>query len=149
MQHTYKISVNIPIKFEKKIAEVMEKEDRTKSWVIRQALEQYLSKKTSKPKTKATKQVAPVIEVPSYIDGQLWLDFVDVRKTLKPPPTEQATKLILSKLDKMYNKGMDPNEALSNSIENGWKGVFEPKQKRSTARGKASQDFFDIIGGST
>jgi hypothetical protein len=105
-----------------------EKIDRSINWVINDILQKALKKTSRDQNTKKTEvKTASVINVPDYIDGQLWLDFIECRKKLKAPATDRAHKLLLDKLESMYQRGIDPNVALSASIENGWKGVFEPK----------------------
>lgn len=57
-------------------------------------------------------------------------DFKDHRKKLKAPMTDQAYKMLLNKLEKLSG-GDDRKkvEILNQSIENGWKGIFELKGK--------------------
>lgn len=93
-----------------------------------------LNKKPSKtqPKPKKTQWVSATetkTQIPDFIDSELWNGFLDVRKKLKAPPTEMAFKLILNKLEGFENKKIgNANEALRKSIENNWRGVFEPEQ---------------------
>ena len=68
------------------------------------------------------------IKIPGFIKADLWNGYLEARKK---KPTNQAIKLIVDKVTKWKNKGLDPNEALKNSIENGWTGLFEPKQNKS------------------
>lgn len=67
--------------------------------------------------------------IPEWIDRELWDGFMEVRKKLKAVNTELAIKKLLNNLEKMKNSGLDPNQAISASIENSWKGVFDPKGK--------------------
>ena len=57
-------------------------------------------------------------------------DFKAHRKQLKAPMTDQAYKMLLNKLEKLSG-GNDQKKIaiLYQSIENGWKGVFELKGK--------------------
>ncbi len=50
-----------------------------------------------------------------------------MRKKRKAPETQEAIKILVEKLAKFVSKGIDPNEALKDSITNGWKGIFEPR----------------------
>ena len=56
-----------------------------------------------------------------------WGDFVDHRRAIKHPLTEAATKRIIAKLADWGED--DAVAALDLSIENGWRGVFEPSGK--------------------
>lgn len=57
-------------------------------------------------------------------------NFKDHRKQLKAPMTDQAYKMLLNKLEKLSDGDEEKKVAILNqSIENGWKGVFELKGK--------------------
>jgi len=56
-----------------------------------------------------------------------------MRKKLKAPNTETALNRILKKLEAFESEKIGNGTlAIENSIENGWKGVFEPKQQNTT-----------------
>ena len=69
-------------------------------------------------------------EIPAYIEKELWIDFLDVRKKLKAPNTDRAIKGLLKKLDQ-FEKTLpgSANTSIDESIMNGWKGVFAPKKQ--------------------
>ena len=69
---------------------------------------------------------------PDFIPDDLWADFVNHRKAIKKPMTECAARRLASKLGKMQAAGVDAAEALSESIVNGWQGVFAPKDAGQT-----------------
>jgi len=56
-----------------------------------------------------------------------WESFVEHRKQMGHPLTKKAAEYILGDCDKWGPE--KAIEALKNSIENGWRGVFEPKQE--------------------
>jgi hypothetical protein len=56
-------------------------------------------------------------------------DFKAHRKALKKPMTPRAVELMLSKLDKLANTDAEKIEILNQSIESGWLGIFEIKNK--------------------
>ena len=57
--------------------------------------------------------------------------FVEHRKALKAPMTGNALKLAIRKAKKYANDDLDKTIAImEQSIENGWKGIFELKEKR-------------------
>lgn len=59
---------------------------------------------------------------------QALLDFVNYRVERKNPPTEQAVKIWVGKLNKWYPNQYDKQvQSLEQSIERGWSGVFEVK----------------------
>lgn len=71
------------------------------------------------------------IDVPSFIDTDIWLDFVKHRGGDKF--TKLAATRIINQLTKWNDKGIDANEVLNNSIMNGWKGIFEPDNKKGNS----------------
>ena len=56
-------------------------------------------------------------------------EFVKFRKSIKSPLTTRALKLALNKLSKLTNNDYEKIAILNESIMNGWKGVFELKNK--------------------
>tara|TARA_R110000796_G_scaffold48382_1_gene115998 strand:- start:531 stop:1178 length:648 start_codon:yes stop_codon:yes gene_type:complete len=68
------------------------------------------------------------IILPNFIKDNLWSEFLAMRKKLKAPNTEMALNRILKKLKAFEQQNIGNGTlAIENSIENGWKGVFEPK----------------------
>lgn len=64
--------------------------------------------------------------VPDWLDTQAWSEYRKHRgKTFK----RNAQKLAIGKLERWRAQGHDPTEIINNSIMNGWKGLFEPKEK--------------------
>ena len=67
--------------------------------------------------------------IPNFIEAELWNGFLEMRIKAKAKPTNLAIKGIIQKLQEFEDKKTGwANESLKNSIENNWKGVFEPKQ---------------------
>lgn len=56
-------------------------------------------------------------------------DFVETRNKLKSPFTDIAFTRMLNKLDNLANNDSEKIEIINNSIINGWKGIFELKDK--------------------
>lgn len=54
-------------------------------------------------------------------------DFIQFRKAIKAPLTDRALTLCLNKLDKLANNDLAKIAVLNQSIERGWKGLFELK----------------------
>ena len=69
-------------------------------------------------------------------------NFKDHRKQLKAPMTDQAYKMLLNKLEKLSGGDEEKKVAILNqSIENGWKGVFDIKSGEfKTKRGGKRDD---------
>jgi hypothetical protein len=68
------------------------------------------------------------IIIPFFIDAEIWNGFLEMRIKAKAKPTNLAIKGILEKLTAFEDKKQGwANQSLKNSIENNWKGVFEPK----------------------
>ena len=70
---------------------------------------------------------AEPINLPDFIDAELFANFIQHRKEIKKPLTPHARDLIIKKLSDFNSRGLDANKALENSIINGWQGVFEPR----------------------
>ena len=72
-----------------------------------------------------------MIALPQYIDVDLWLGFVEMRKAMgkRVPFTDYAQKLILKELMQMHQDGFDANSALRQSIMRGWRGVFRAEMR--------------------
>lgn len=69
------------------------------------------------------------INIPDFIDAEIWNDFVEHRIAIGAKLTEKSTKIIITKLTKFEDKNIGfGNLALQNTVESGkWTGVFEPK----------------------
>ncbi len=76
------------------------------------------------------------------ISDDLWVSFLEHRKKVKASLTLDAQKLVLEKLKIWKGVGHDPELIIKNSIENGWKGVFEPKGSTATEKPKQIHNNF-------
>lgn len=72
--------------------------------------------------------------MPHWLNEEIWSEYLGHREDMRKPLTDRAQRMTLRKLEGMAAKGLDPNEALMNSIMNGWQGVFEYEVKRETNR---------------
>lgn len=62
------------------------------------------------------------------IPGDVMKAFREHRRKLKAPLTQRAEELLIKKLEAIHrDRGHDPTAVLEQSIERGWKGVFELK----------------------
>lgn len=63
--------------------------------------------------------------LPAYVDVELWAAYIEQRKAMKVPFTQQAQKLVIRRLMKMHSEGWDVNASLEKSAIYGYRGVFE------------------------
>ena len=69
------------------------------------------------------------LELPDFINPETWKAFKDHRKKMRLIMTPHAEKLIINKLIKFQEDGVDPNAALDEAIEKSWRSVFAPKDE--------------------
>ena len=65
--------------------------------------------------------------LPPWLNSQAWNDYKEHRKSLKFKMTPRAEELAIKKLEKFKTSGNDPTDVICQSIEMGWKGLFEIK----------------------
>lgn len=82
------------------------------------------SKKTSSEKLNAFD--AKAIELPVNVNRDLWIQFVDMRNSIKKPLTENAVNLLIKRL---IGFGESANQSLEASIIGSYQSVFQPKQQ--------------------
>jgi Helix-turn-helix domain len=75
------------------------------------------------------------IEIPPWLPPGIWKTYCDHRGRRF---TAAAKSLVIGQLDDWRQAGHDPTEILSNSIMNGWKGIFAPKEHSNGHTGKTS-----------
>ena len=70
--------------------------------------------------------------------------YVDYRKQIKKPMTENAVRLMMQKLNKMTASIPEQIEILNQSIMNGWQGIFplkEKQQPKAQTTGSSKNEF--------
>ena len=81
--------------------------------------------KTEKPKAEKQNQFDPKsVELPANVNRDLWIQFVDMRNSIKKPLTENAVKLLINKL---IGFGVGANQSLESSIIGSYQSVYPPK----------------------
>lgn len=86
---------------------------------------------------KKKKPKYPEFVCPEWLILKNWDDYLDMRKGIRKPATQRAQELILAKLRKFWESGLDPNLILEQSILNNWQDVYEPKQEKGKINGKS------------
>lgn len=69
------------------------------------------------------------ISIPSFIDNNIWNDWVEYRNEIKKPLKPSIVKAQVKKFVQWHDEGYDVNEIINTTISNGWTGLFEPKGK--------------------
>ena len=81
--------------------------------------------KAEKPKAEKQNQFDPKsVELPANVNRDLWIQFVDMRNSIKKPLTENAVKLLINKL---IDFGVWANQSLESSIIGSYQSVYPPK----------------------
>lgn len=87
------------------------------------------SEKTEKSTSKKqTLFDAKNIELPENVNRDLWIQFVDMRNSIRKPLTENAVNLLIKKL---VGFGELANQSLEASIIGSYQSVYPPKQQTS------------------
>lgn len=89
--------------------------------------EQGMNKEGASKKTRGFD--ASLIELPNWLDRDAWQRWARDRKQRGKPITEDAARLQVKKLAEHLAAGYAPETVIDNAIENGWQGLYEPKNK--------------------
>ena len=82
--------------------------------------------------------------LPDFISKELWQDFKEHRNKLKGPMTEKSKELAIKKISNLSKGNPEIAKALiEQSIEKGWKGIFELKDAENIENGLKDFDFSD------
>ena len=96
------------------------------------------TKGENKKEVKKDKEVN-TITIPSFIDGDVWMDWYEYRKEKKKKLTKTTIEKQIKKLTKWHNEGHDVNEIINTSIMNTWIGLFKPKEGAQSAKHSKSE----------
>ena len=83
---------------------------------------------------------AVLIEVPSFISGEVWESWIQHRSEIKKKLTATQSQAQIKKLTAWNENGLDANEIILNSIGNGWTGLFKPKTNNVTTKRNSVDD---------
>jgi len=65
--------------------------------------------------------------LPDWIKAEVWEGFLAMRRRIRKPLTARAIELTIKRLEGFRARGIDPNDALDQSTQNSWTGIYEPK----------------------
>jgi len=82
----------------------------------------------NEPKKTSKKNTLNFDNLPDYINQDLMLDYVDMRKTIKSPMTQKAITILVNKINTLVMDGYDANVLLETAILNNWKSVYPEKR---------------------
>lgn len=68
-----------------------------------------------------------LVLLPTWIEKEAWDAFEKMRAENKSPLNEDAAKRTIHDLTALRERGQDPNACLWQSVQRGWRGVFEVK----------------------
>ena len=80
---------------------------------------------------KKNKFDAAQVELPANVNRDLWIQFVDMRNSIKKPLTENAVKLLINKL---IDFGVGANQSLESSIIGSYQSVYPPKNTTASVQ---------------
>jgi len=129
------LAIRVPSEVLEQIDLICARTEHTRSYVGRRLVEEGLAAElfgsAVKPKRavqKAPKPPAATLEIPSCIPVDAWLEWDAYRKAKSGAAwTLHARKLSVSRLITYWENGADPAAVIRQSIENGWSGLFAPK----------------------
>lgn len=84
---------------------------------------------------KAARQWLGINDKPSYISEQTWQDFCAYKRERRHNFTATGKKAFMAKLDEIQASSNACEQAIKNTMANGWQGVFMPSLDK--AQGKA------------
>jgi hypothetical protein len=93
---------------------------------IETKLDQLLARK--KPKKSLLQDMPP----PKGVSPETWDNFLAHRKDKGQKVTERAYKMMFKKLMAWGTEGIDLDEVLTTSIQNGYTGIFKPAETNRT-----------------
>ena len=95
---------------------------------------------SAKPQAADGKKAKPKVDLvlPAWMPQELWQDVIDHRKSMKCPVTTKALQTVLQDLEKHHSAGQNLREMLTQSVVNGWKGMFPVKAQPAPASKNSS-----------
>lgn len=104
-------------------------EPRDREQVTRDKIE--TEAKTEKKRASARSISEPL---PDWLPLQAWDSFVEMRRMIRAPLTNNAIRLCITDLEKLRATGHDPLAVLEQSVKRSWRGLFEIEVKNDRGR---------------
>jgi predicted DNA-binding protein len=150
------LAIRVPSEVLEQIDLICARTEHTRSYVGRRLVEEGLAAElfgsAVKPKRavqKAPKPPAATLEIPSCIPVDAWLEWDAYRKVKSGAAwTLHAKKLSAARLESFWEAGADPRAVIRQSIENGWSGLFAPKDLAVGNREDLARRVQPIVEGS-
>ena len=128
------LAIRVPHEVLEQIDLICARTEHTRSYVGRRLVEEGLKAElfgsAVKPKRAVQRVPKPnaTLEIPSCIPVDAWTDW-DLYRQAKSGKawTAHAKKLSIARLETYWQQGADPRAVIQQSIENGWSGLFAPK----------------------
>ena len=114
-----------------------EAQTQTQSQTQSQARSKTQTQAQDKPQAPSTaRQWLGISDKPSYISEQTWQDFCAYKRERRHNFTATGKKAFFAKLDEIQAKSGACEQAIKNTMANGWQGVFMPPLDKSLAKGQ-------------
>ena len=98
---------------------------------------------------KNDKKLINNIVLPDWIPKETWDIFLEVRKAKKCPNTARALNMLINKMSKFRDRGIDIKEEMERSILNGWKDIYEPRKGNNYGQTGRSKQSLECEKGTT
>jgi hypothetical protein len=150
------IPIRVPDDIFEAIEAISQRTEHTRSYVGRRLLEEGLKGElfgsAVKPKRaliKTAMRIVESVEVPPCIPADAWLEWDQYRaKRSGKAWTGHAKVLCIARLETFWQQGYDPAVIIRASIENGWSGLFAPKDVAVGNREDLARRVQPIVEGS-
>jgi len=86
-------------------------------------------------KTKSTSKVKNKVQLPEWLDVEVWSLWDQYRKAMNKPWTLLAQNMSVKKLSEFRDKGHDPKAIIENSIYRGYTGLFPEHSQNEASEG--------------
>ena len=85
------------------------------------------TQKTEKPKEKKPVFDMRSVELPNFINPQVWLKYCKYKAERKEKLTQTGIQAKFSEWKKWHDEGVNINDCIETAMANEWRGVFKPK----------------------
>ena len=68
------------------------------------------------------------MQLPEWVDPIIWDAYLEMRKKIRKPATDYAQKLVIRKLERLWDAGHHPSDVLEQSILMSWQDVYKINQ---------------------